>query len=54
MPSWPLDPLWDQFSALLPDRPVYDPLADAIITLCRLIREAWTLYRWDTHPARRP
>jgi transposase len=29
-------------------------LADAIITLRRLIREAWTLYRWDTRPARRP
>lgn len=29
-------------------------LADAIITLRRLIREAWTLYRWDTRPANRP
>jgi transposase len=29
-------------------------LADTIITLRRLIREAWTLYRWDTRPARRP
>ena len=29
-------------------------LADAIITLRRLIREAWTLYRWDTRPSRRP
>ena len=25
IPSWLLDPLWDQFSALLPERPVYDP-----------------------------
>jgi transposase len=25
IPSWLLDPLWDQFSALLPSRPVYDP-----------------------------
>jgi transposase len=25
IPSWLLGPLWDQFSALLPDRPVYDP-----------------------------
>jgi transposase len=25
IPSWLLEPLWDQFSALLPDRPVYDP-----------------------------
>ena len=25
MPSWLLEPLWDQFAALLPDRPVYDP-----------------------------
>lgn len=29
-------------------------LADIIITLRRLIREAWTLYRWDTRPAKRP
>jgi transposase len=29
-------------------------LADAIITLRRLIREAWTLYRWDTRPIKRP
>jgi transposase len=29
-------------------------LADAIITVRRLIREAWTLYRWDSRPARRP
>jgi Transposase DDE domain len=29
-------------------------LAHAIITLRRLIRRAWTSYRWDTRPARRP
>jgi transposase len=29
-------------------------LADTIITIRRLIREAWTLYRWDDRPARRP
>lgn len=29
-------------------------LADAIITLRGLIRQAWTLYRWDNRPARRP
>jgi transposase len=29
-------------------------LADAIITVRSLIRQAWTLYRWDTRPARRP
>jgi hypothetical protein len=28
-------------------------LADAIITVRWLIREAWTLYRWDTRPANR-
>ena len=28
--------------------------AHAIITLRRLIRCAWTLYRWDTRPHRRP
>jgi len=25
VPSWLLEPLWDQFAALLPDRPVFDP-----------------------------
>jgi hypothetical protein len=25
VPSWLLQPLWDQFAALLPDRPVYHP-----------------------------
>jgi transposase len=25
IPSWLLEPLWDQFAALPPDRPVYDP-----------------------------
>jgi len=25
LPSWLIDPLWDQFAALLPQRPVYDP-----------------------------
>jgi transposase len=29
-------------------------LADAIITLGRLIRQAWTCYRWDRRPRRRP
>lgn len=29
-------------------------LANAIITLRRLIREAWTTHRWDTRPAPRP
>ena len=29
-------------------------LADATITLRSLIRQAWTLYRWDTRPTRRP
>lgn len=29
-------------------------LANAIITVRRLIREAWTTHRWDTRPARRP
>jgi glucose 1-dehydrogenase len=38
------DPVIDAFLAL----------AHAIITLRRLIRQAWTLYRWDTRPARRP
>ena len=29
-------------------------LAHAIVTLRRLIRIAWTNYRWDTRPTRRP
>ena len=29
-------------------------LADTIITVRSLIRKAWTLYRCDTRPARRP
>lgn len=29
-------------------------LADAVITLRSLIRQAWTLYRWDNRPTRRP
>jgi transposase len=28
-------------------------LADAIITIRRLIRESWVLYRWDTRPLNR-
>ncbi|MET7844139.1 IS5/IS1182 family transposase, partial [Streptomyces sp. NPDC005356] len=32
----------------------YLSLAHAIITLRRLIRTAWTLYRWDTRPRKRP
>lgn len=29
-------------------------LANAVIIVRRLIRTAWTTYRWDTRPARRP
>lgn len=29
-------------------------LADAIITLRSLIRQAWTRYRWDTRPPHPP
>jgi hypothetical protein len=29
-------------------------LADAIITVRSLIRQAWITYRWDDRPARRP
>jgi transposase len=32
----------------------YFDLADAIIIVRRLIREAWTTHRWDTRPAKRP
>ncbi|MGC5023084.1 IS5 family transposase [Micromonospora sp. DT47] len=32
----------------------YFDLADTIITIRSLIRQAWTLYRWDTRSTRRP
>jgi transposase len=32
----------------------YPSLAHAVITLRRLIRRAWTLYRWDDRPKKRP
>jgi transposase len=32
----------------------YLSLAHAVITLRRLIRRAWTLYRWDDRPKKRP
>ncbi|MFE0063421.1 IS5 family transposase [Streptomyces sp. NPDC059003] len=32
----------------------YLSMAHAIITLRRLIRRSWSLYRWDTRPAKRP
>ena len=32
----------------------YFDLTDAIITIRSMIRKAWTLYRWDTRPTRRP
>ncbi|WUV20921.1 hypothetical protein OG352_32950 [Streptomyces sp. NBC_01485] len=27
LPSWPSEPLWDQFAALLPERPEYHDLS---------------------------
>ena len=63
IPSWLLEPLWDQFAALLPPRPVYAPshplgchrtrIPDRVI-FGKLIRQAWTSYRWDGRPATRP
>lgn len=32
----------------------YVSLANTVIILRRLLRQAWTLYRWDARPARRP
>jgi hypothetical protein len=29
-------------------------LADTIITVRSMIRRSWTLYRWDSRPAKRP
>jgi len=60
---WPVERThaWgNQFKKLLWNTERCDPvidaflaLAHAIITLRRLIRQAWSLYRWDTRPARR-
>lgn len=33
---------------------VFAQFADAIITVRSLIRQAWTLYRWDTRSTLRP
>jgi hypothetical protein len=32
----------------------YIALANTVILIRRLLRRAWTLYRWDTRPPRRP
>jgi transposase len=61
---WPVERThaWgNQFKKLVYNTERHDPvidaflaLAHAIITLRRLLRQAWTLYRWDTRPVRRP
>ena len=61
---WPVERThaWgNQFKKLVWNTERHDPvidaflaLAHAIITLRRLIRSAWSLYRWDTRPAQRP
>ncbi len=28
--------------------------SEVVIVVCRLIREGWTRYRWETRPSRRP
>ena len=61
---WPVERTnaWgNQFKKLVWNTERCDPVIDAfvafahaIITLRRLIRQAWTLYRWDARPSRRP
>jgi len=61
---WPVERTnaWgNQFKKLVWNTERCDPVIDAflafahaIITLRRLLRCAWTLYRWDTRPRRRP
>lgn len=61
---WPVERTnaWgNQFKKLVWNTERCDPVIDAflafahaIITLRRLLRRAWTLYRWDTRPPRRP
>jgi transposase len=61
---WPVERThaWgNQFKKLVWNTERCDPVIDAflalthaIITLRRLLRCAWTLYRWDSRPARRP
>jgi hypothetical protein len=50
LPSWLAEPLWEQFAALLPERPAYDPTHP----LGCHRRRAWTTHRWHTRPHRRP
>jgi IS5 family transposase len=61
---WPVERThaWgNQFKKLVWNTERHDRVTDAflalahtILTLRRLIRRAWTSYRWDTRPARRP
>jgi len=61
---WPVErthACGNQFKKLVWNTERRDPVIDAflafahaIIVLRRLIRCAWTLYRWDTRPSRRP
>jgi len=61
---WPVERTnaWgNQFKKLVWNTERHDPVTDAflafahaIITLRRLLRCAWTLYRWETRPQRRP
>jgi len=69
LPTHLIEPIWEQFAALLPSRKVDHPLgchrrgtvidfwiafSEVIVIVGRLIREVWTHYRWEGRPHRRP
>jgi hypothetical protein len=45
---------WWRGLAVASQAQAFFDLADAIITVRSLIRQAWTAYRWDGRPPRRP
>ncbi len=56
LPTYLIESIWEQLAALLPSSEVDHPLAfsEVIVIVGRLIREAWTRYRWEGRPHRRP
>ena len=56
LPTYLIESIWEQLAALLPSSKVDHPLAfsEVIVIVGRLIREAWTRYRWEGRPHRRP
>jgi len=66
LPPYLIEPIWQQFSALIPERGASHPLgchrpripdrvafSEVVIIVRRLIREGRTRYRWEGRPSRR-